>query len=120
MGMDAWGDDTEALVACRQLGIELGHATVSGWSAPRALSYINTPNGSGRIWWSNVRCSGSEETLEKCQGTGSRTSDYRHKYDIGIECKFLQADECDACPTGKFSDTVGIISCMNCRAGKYR
>ena len=109
-----WWDDVDALVACREIGNELDYATISG----TALSYVNTPDGSGEIWWMSVECSGSEETLESCS---KRTTTWtNHGYDIGITCKFVQADECEACPAGKFSDTIDIMSaCTSCEAGRY-
>ena len=55
--------------------------------------------------------------MESCSKS-STTSTY-HEYDIGITCKFVQADECEACPAGKFSDTIDTSSCTNCEAGHY-
>lgn len=43
-----------------------------------------------------------------------------HGNDIGITCKFLQADECEACPTAKFSNTVGASHCTDCEADIFR
>ncbi|GMH86623.1 hypothetical protein TrST_g13909 [Triparma strigata] len=119
-GETAWGtiryyiwDDVDALVACREIGNELGYATISG----TALYYYDTPDGSGKIWWSGVGCLGSEETLESC--SKSTTTSTYHPYDIGITCKFVQADECEACPAGTFSDTIDTSPCTNCEAGRY-
>ncbi|GMH89491.1 hypothetical protein TL16_g11473 [Triparma laevis f. inornata] len=120
-GKSAWGtihgqtlwDDTDAIVACRQIGNEFGYATVSG----TALSYGSTPDGSGVIWWTEVGCSGSEETLEECIPLGTGVTN--HQYDIGVTCKFSQAGECELCPPGKFSDVTGIRACTECEAGKY-
>ncbi|GMH73220.1 hypothetical protein TL16_g06123 [Triparma laevis f. inornata] len=122
-GETAWGtiygdyrwDDTDALVACREIGNELGYATVSGTE----LRYGNTPDGSGEIWWVDLECSGSEETLESCSKSTTSSTATDHQYDIGITCKFLQAGECEACPTGKFSNTVDTSPCTDCEAGKY-
>ncbi|GMH93208.1 hypothetical protein TrVE_jg9577 [Triparma verrucosa] len=120
-GETAWGtidgnsnwDSRDALVACREIGNELGYATVSG----TPLGRDDTADGSGEIWWESVQCSGSEGTLESCsKWTTSSTS---HHNDIGITCKYIQADECEACPAGKFSDTIDTSSCTNCEAGHY-
>ena len=120
-GETAWGtiqasywDDVDALVACREIGNELGYAIISG----AALSYGNTPDGSGEIYWTEVACSGYEETLDSCSKS-STTSTY-HEYDIGITCKFVQADECEACPAGAYSNTVSKSPCTNCKVGKHR
>lgn len=85
IGDIGWGD-TDALVACRENGNELGYDTVSGTE----LIYENTPDGSGEQLWNAVGCSGSEETLKSCS-----KQDYPyayHFYDVGIMCKFLQAN----------------------------
>ena len=110
---DSWGD-TDALVACREIGNELGYATISG----TALSYSNAPDGSGEVWWYEVACSGSEETLEDC--SHHTTSETSHYNDIGITCKFRQANECEVCPAGKLSATIDNSPCTNCTVGKYR
>ena len=104
---DSWGD-TDALVACREIGNELGYATISG----TALYKSDTPDGSGEIWWWNVQCSGSEETLESC--SKRTTTSTSHSRDIGITCKFVEADECEACPAGTFSDTIDTSPCTSC------
>ena len=65
-GETAWGtiwynswDDVDALVACREIGNELGYATISG----TALTWDNTPEGSGEVWWEYVDCSGDRKSV---------------------------------------------------------
>ena len=77
-------DDVDALVACREIGNKLGYFTISG----TALSYYNTPDGSGEQWWHSVACIGSEETLESCS-KDMVTFPASHSEDVGITCKFF-------------------------------
>ncbi|GMH92953.1 hypothetical protein TL16_g12498 [Triparma laevis f. inornata] len=81
---DVGWDDTDALVACKQIGNELGFETISG----TALTYGDTParSGTGNFWWEAVACSGSELKLEECPHEA--TSFLEHWPDIGITCKF--------------------------------
>ncbi|GMI02512.1 hypothetical protein TrST_g6280, partial [Triparma strigata] len=112
-------DNTEdAAILCRQLATELGFSPLSSGR----LSWSSTPSGSGKIWLSSTgssSCSGAELTLDACPsygGWGSLESWADHNDDIGIICKFVQADECKACPAGKFSDTIGTSPCTSCEA----
>lgn len=111
---NGWGDE-DALVACREIGNELGYTTVSGVE----VNIDETPDGSGEQRWYNVRCSGREETLESCSGEEDFPNGSNHYYDIGITCKF-QFVQCEACPTGMFSNSVDTSPCTDCEAGKYR
>ncbi|GMH54097.1 hypothetical protein TrRE_jg11604, partial [Triparma retinervis] len=111
LALYSW-DDVDALVACREIGSEIGYTTISG----TALSRGNTTDGSGEQWWKFVGCSGSEETLESCPKSTLFLTD--HSNDIGITCKFVQT-ECEACPAGKFSDTIYTSPCTSCEAGRY-
>lgn len=110
-------NNMDALVACREIGNELGYTTISG----TALSSENTPDGSGIVWWGWVECTGSEETLAACSKEDvSYDYDYGYRSDIGITCKFLQpSGECKICPSGKFSDSIGPRACTPCPLGYY-
>lgn len=67
-------------------------------------------------------CSGSEEILESCSYAeeSSFFSSWSHDYDVGIRCEFSRIVEMEACPPGKFSDTVGTSPCTDCEVGKFR
>ncbi|GMH58183.1 hypothetical protein TrST_g4530 [Triparma strigata] len=126
---DSSDNTQDAAILCRQLATELG---VSLLSSSR-LSWSSTPSGSGKIWLSNTdsglslfgsssSCSGAELTLDACPsygGWGNLATWAGHEDDIGITCKFDQSDECEACPAGKFSDTVDTSPCTSCEAGRY-
>ena len=76
-----------AHVVCRQLGYLY---------AVRVLPISQVPDGSGRIWMDEVRCTGSEENLLLCHHIGFGRHDCGHVEDVGVECtsvgnKHLQA-----------------------------
>mmetsp|Transcript_6475 Transcript_6475/g.11743 ORF Transcript_6475/g.11743 Transcript_6475/m.11743 type:complete len:1088 (+) Transcript_6475:165-3428(+) len=111
---------TTAKVLCRQIGNELGFHTVE-WAPLEAASTWNTgpttaPRGSGNTCCS-IQCSGSEETLDACTQIEIFGDD--HSFDAGIRCKFVKAEECEACPAGKFSSAMSLDQCVECEAGKY-
>ena len=58
----------DAKVVCRQLGYQ---------DAVRTLQSHQVSSGSGRIWLSNVRCTGGEQNIN---------NNSRHSADIGVEC----------------------------------
>jgi hypothetical protein len=109
-------DNNDALVFCRQMGNELGYSVVSG----TMVSSGSTPDGSGTIWLDDLACSGSEATLDACSHNGWDSHNCGHSEDVGVRCKFLQADECESCPAGKFNGAVDSSPCSDCIAGKYR
>ncbi|CAC5355803.1 PRSS12 [Mytilus coruscus] len=67
-------DDTDATVACRQLGYNSG----------KFAGAIG--NGTGRIWLVNLGCSGNELTLGDCSSAGWSNENCVHNDDVGIEC----------------------------------
>ena len=71
---DRW-DDTDATVACKQLGYDSGTA--------HGLAHFG--QGSGPIWMDNVACTGSETRLIDCP-YNANTSGCRHYEDAGVTC----------------------------------
>jgi hypothetical protein len=105
---------SEATVACRQLGDELGFTLVSA----SKVGKDNTDDGVGEAY--EVTCSGAEATLESCTSFEYYRSS--SSYDVGVSCTFLAVapgDECEECVAGKFSDTSGVAACTSCAAGSY-
>ncbi|XP_028411948.1 deleted in malignant brain tumors 1 protein-like [Dendronephthya gigantea] len=74
---DKW-DINDARVACRQLGY---------LDAIRALPGLKVPFASGRIWLSDVSCTGEEENITSCSHPEWGTSKCSHSEDAGVECK---------------------------------
>eukprot|EP00058_Branchiostoma_floridae_P023683 XP_002609173.1 hypothetical protein BRAFLDRAFT_92536 [Branchiostoma floridae] len=74
----SWGL-TDANVACRQLGYPCADITTISASFAE---------GTGRIWLSNVGCSGREPHLSYCShGLWGYTSSCSHSQDVGVICK---------------------------------
>ena len=73
---DRW-DLNDARVACRQLGYS---------DAIKALQGRDVPDGTGKIWLDEVRCSGHEKNLKSCYHQGWGVHDCRHWEDAGVEC----------------------------------
>ena len=74
---DGW-DLNDAQVVCRELGF-------IGASAARYRAYYG--EGSGQVWLQNLRCVGSESTVEHCSHDGwGYTSSCRHYKDAGVKC----------------------------------
>jgi hypothetical protein len=79
---DLW-DDSDATVACRQLG--LGFLSSSGSATYGA--------GAGIIWMDDMGCTGSEASLESCSRTGWGSHNCVHQEDAGACCS-LPTGEC--------------------------
>ena len=69
---------TESNVVCRQLGFPFAKPVSAGYYGP----------GSGRIWLTNVSCSGEEEELRECSYHQFQGPQYNcgHHDDIGVMC----------------------------------
>ena len=67
----------DAAVVCRQLGYPM----VEG-----VYHYSHFGQGSGRIWISDLRCSGEEESLFNCWHRGIGQPYCSHYYDVGVAC----------------------------------
>ena len=84
--MNVWGtvcdnswDDTDALVACRQLGFSNTSAQALGSNA--------VPDGIGRVWLSNLNCGGGEYRLIDCRANSLGINSCRHSEDAGVICE---------------------------------
>ena len=83
----AWGtvcdngwDLADAWVVCRQLGFE---------RALKATKLAAFGEGTGKIWMSNVRCTGSESSLKECSHNGwGRHFHCGHGKDAGVMCSY--------------------------------
>ena len=73
---DGW-DLQDATVVCRQLGY--GRAVA-------ALGSATFGEGSGPIWYDNVRCNGSEASITQCAHDGLGVHNCDHKLDAGVIC----------------------------------
>ena len=74
---DGW-DDTDASVVCRQLGFG---------SSGTAMGSASFGQGSGPIWLSSIKCSGSEPSIINCVHLGVNiTSSCSHLEDAGVIC----------------------------------
>ncbi|XP_069395150.1 neurotrypsin isoform X1 [Paralichthys olivaceus] len=75
---DDW-NDVSAAVVCRQLGF-------TGKTKARSMAYFG--EGQGPIHLDNVRCSGTETSLEQCTAVGQDSHDCRHSEDAGVICDY--------------------------------
>ena len=73
---DDW-DIRDARVVCRQLGFP------DAISAPGSAHF---GAGSGQIWLDNVRCSGSESSIENCRHRGWGIENCGHGEDASVIC----------------------------------
>ena len=73
---DGW-DFNNAQVVCRQLGFG---------PAITATNRAYYGQGSGQIWLDEVRCVGTELTIEACSHYGWGSHDCSHYEDAGVQC----------------------------------
>ncbi|XP_055496661.1 neurotrypsin [Leucoraja erinacea] len=76
---DGW-TDKDAAVVCHQLGYK-------GTAKARSLAYFG--DGVGPIHMDNVKCTGSEQTLEDCSKQDIGTHNCRHSEDAGVICDYI-------------------------------
>ena len=74
---DDYWDIQDARVVCRQLGFPVAV------SAPGSARF---GPGSGQTWLDNVRCSGSENSIENCRHNGWGTESCEHSEDASVIC----------------------------------
>ena len=74
---DSRWDLNDAEVVCSELGY--GKATAA---IPQALH----GKGSGQIWFDNVNCVGTEQTIRKCSYRGWRYHHCSHRNDASVRC----------------------------------
>lgn len=73
---DFW-DINDANVVCRQLGF-------TGADRTRVAAYFG--EGRGTIWFDDVQCSGTEESLYDCPKSKPSVNNCRPTEDAGVEC----------------------------------
>ncbi|XP_028408890.1 scavenger receptor cysteine-rich type 1 protein M130-like [Dendronephthya gigantea] len=83
---DGW-DINDARVACRQLGYRNARRVLRGWQVP---------DGSGKIWLNQVRCTGTEQNLESCPHHywGWGKNNCGHYNDAGVTCTSQDVNYC--------------------------
>ena len=74
---DLWSG-SDAVVACRQLGLPTTEAT--------ALTGADVPEGAGQIWLDDVLCLGTEYRLLDCPASSLGSNSCRHEEDVGVNC----------------------------------
>lgn len=50
------------------------------------LSSANFSEGTGRIWLSNVQCTGNERVLTNCTAMFNATESCTHAEDVAVQC----------------------------------
>ena len=73
---DGW-DLNDAQVVCKQLGLDEVAAVRHG-------AFYG--QGSGRIWLSNLNCTGTELSIEICSRSGWGIENCSHSKDAGVRC----------------------------------
>ncbi len=92
---DDW-DMQDAMVACRQLGLDASSFSIRA-------SY---GQGVGMVWMDNVECNGTEPGLESCPRNDWGSHDCSHLEDAGVCCK-LGATKCRQCQDGDYGTVSG-------------
>ena len=121
----------EAIVACRQLGRELGFTTISA----EAIPYYETPDGTVDCIADDLDCDGTESNLGDCLTLTSLVCqrDTNH-FDVGVRCQFASLEcyncepgtfssstllsACDLCPKDSFGPDIGAVECNRCPFGQ--
>ncbi|XP_028407376.1 deleted in malignant brain tumors 1 protein-like [Dendronephthya gigantea] len=82
---DKW-DMKDARVACRQLGYK---------DVVRALRDGQVPSGSGKIWLSEMDCTGEEQNITRCSHRSWGFHSCEHREDAGVECSTTDFSHAD-------------------------
>ncbi|XP_065193127.1 deleted in malignant brain tumors 1 protein-like [Sycon ciliatum] len=109
---DDYWDKSDGNVVCRQLGFSQAVATIQTFGG-----------GSGRIFLSNLRCTGSESNLFECPNIHSAAGygGCSHYEDAGVEC--VKLSTCGAPPSSSLgstnftTSTPGSIALITCNGG---
>ena len=73
---DHW-DIVDARVVCRQLGFVTATAALQGG---------NVVDGTGQIWLDDIRCTGTETSLQDCPSQTIGNHNCGHNEDAGVTC----------------------------------
>ncbi|XP_029639087.1 neurotrypsin-like [Octopus sinensis] len=73
---DDYWNDKAAIVVCKALGFRTG----------KGLLGKRTPDGTGKMWLDDVKCTGNENSLDDCTHKPWGSSDCTHSEDAGVEC----------------------------------
>ncbi|XP_072921261.1 neurotrypsin [Hemitrygon akajei] len=95
---DGW-TDKDAAVVCRQLGYK-------GIAKARSLAYFG--DGVGPIHMDNVKCTGSEESLEDCHKQDIGTHNCRHSEDAGVICDYSDKSAASIGNRGSMNSLCGL------------
>ena len=71
-------DNNDATVACKQLGYV---------GATQYHDGAHYGRGRGQIWFDDLQCMGTEESLFECQHIDIGVSDCAHNEDVGVVCQ---------------------------------
>ena len=77
-------DASDARVTCRQLGFD----------PDSAVFQSRCGGGSGPVWFDDLRCTGTENSLESCPGNTIGSHNCVHSEDTGVGCDFLTLSQC--------------------------
>ena len=86
--MPVWSADNNTcpLQVCCEIFL-LNRFSQSDATGVQTLSQANFGAGTGRIWLTNVACTGSERVLMNCTADSSGTNSCTHAQDVGVRCQ---------------------------------
>nr|XP_055046925.1 deleted in malignant brain tumors 1 protein-like [Misgurnus anguillicaudatus] len=98
---DAGWDLADAAVVCASMGCGL----------PKNEDFYG--QGSGPVWLDDLRCSGNESTVTKCQSKEIGTSSCSHGQDAGVNCRYIKlvdgTSSCDGRVEVFYNDIFGAV-----------
>uniref|UniRef100_A0A4W5R5U2 SRCR domain-containing protein n=1 Tax=Hucho hucho TaxID=62062 RepID=A0A4W5R5U2_9TELE len=81
MWLEQWGtvcddsfDTVDGTVLCKMLGYR------------RASAVFTASPGIGKIWFDDLRCTGTEASVFDCQHNGMGINNCQHNEDVGVQC----------------------------------